>query len=154
VIENIVGDAVASGAEDMFVLSWHYENSAPLWQGCRSAHRSTGVRTTLIDSPGDLMDPTLVSTEYPGDFPGWAAEHAAVVETSLMLHLAPELVRKEAIPDGEPHLPKPWDRWPESDMAIPDDGVFAPAAASSAEYGQRLFASMTEGLSRLLSEPS
>lgn len=149
-IENLVSDAVASGAENVYVLSWHYENSAPLWQGCRAAHLSTGARVTLIDSPGDLMDPALISTDYPGEFPGWAAEHAAVVETSLMLYLAPELVRTSAIPVDKPELPKPWDLFPEESMTIPDNGVFAPAHASSSEFGQRLFDSMTEGLSRLI----
>ena len=151
-VEGIVADALGAGVRTVFVLSWHYENAPLLWEACRRAQRRAGegTRVFLVDSPGDLMPAELVGDDYPGEFPGWAAEHAAVVETSLMLHLAPELVRGEAIPDGAPPPAEPWQAFPEDLQTLPDSGAFAPADRSTAAYGARLFEAICDGLVALI----
>ncbi len=38
---------------------------------------------------------------YPDGFPGWGVEHAAMFETAILLHIAPELVMMDrAVDDG------------------------------------------------------
>ncbi len=150
VVESVVIDAVDAGVGEVFVLSWHYENAQPLWSACRAAHaQRPKSRVTLIDSPGDLMPSSLID-DYPGTFPGWAAEHAAVVETSLMMHLAPELVRDDSLPDKIEYDERPWDVWPDDGRSVPASGVFAPVTGSTAVYGARLFDSMVQGLTQVV----
>jgi creatinine amidohydrolase len=43
---------------------------------------------------------------------GYALEHAAVIETSLMLHYHPDLVRLDLIPDDQPAVFPPYDVFP------------------------------------------
>ena len=47
--------------------------------------------------PAEIID--KVFDEVP--FPGWAFEHAAVTETSLMMAFAPELVHEERMVDTQ-----------------------------------------------------
>ncbi|MFR9189228.1 MAG: creatininase family protein [Anaerotruncus massiliensis (ex Togo et al. 2019)] len=69
-------------------------------------------------------------------FPGWAFEHAAITETSLMLYFAPELVREELIVDSKGAAPCPYFKYPIDKDAIPSTGVLATARSSSAEKGR------------------
>lgn len=149
-VASVASDAIAAGVAKLVVLTWHYENSHPVWDGCRRAHRAApDVPIVLVDSPGDLMPMADIVAGYPGEFPGWAAEHAAVVETSLMMHLEPSLVREDLVPSEQPVTPEPWDVFPESAMALPGSGVFAPAAGTSARYGEELFDAMVARLATL-----
>jgi creatinine amidohydrolase len=149
-VASVVADAGRAGAGKVVVVTWHYENSHPVWDGCRRAHLAEpSLAIVLVDSPGDLIRPETITAGYPGTFPGWAAEHAAVVETALMLHLAPGSVREDLIPTETPAAPDPWDTFPESSMRIPESGVFAPAAGASAAYGRELFEEMVSRLAAL-----
>jgi creatinine amidohydrolase len=139
-VSSLARDVIAAGARRLIVLTWHYENSHPVWDGCRRAHLSApDVRIVLVDSPGDLLPMNQFIASYPGEFPGWAAEHAAVVETSLMMYLEPRLVREQLIPSDRPPTPEP-------DMVLPESGVFAPAAAATPEFGKDLFEMIVERL--------
>ena len=101
------------------------------------------------------MPANLLGEDYPGGaFPGWVAEHAATIETSLMLHLAPELVRTDAIPSAAPPQPviDPWHILPDRLARIPANGVFAAAHLASADYGRRLFEGLCDGLAAVVAQ--
>jgi creatinine amidohydrolase len=148
-LASILADA-ARVASKVVVIAWHYENSHPVWDGCRRAYLAEpSVPIILVDSPGDLIRSETLQDGYPGHFPGWTAEHAAVVETALMLHLEPASVRSDSIPAEQPVAPPPWDTFPESSMTLPASGVFAPAAGATAAYGRELFDEMVAGLTAL-----
>lgn len=69
-------------------------------------------------------------------FPGWAFEHAAITETSLMMYLAPELVREDKISDEMGAEPAAYVKYPIVEGMVPASGVLAPAVSSSAEKGK------------------
>jgi hypothetical protein len=46
----------------------------------------------------DFLTQDILDQVFPEGFPGFALEHAAVMETSLMAHYHPQLVRLELIP--------------------------------------------------------
>jgi creatinine amidohydrolase len=87
--------------------------------------------------------------------------HAALAETSLMLHLAPELVGKERPHDGQ--LGQDWGNSPPPgwslEGAVPDawltadlssSGVIGDARGASAELGEALFHELVIGWKQLL----
>lgn len=87
--------------------------------------------------------------------------HAALAETSLMLHLAPELVGRERPHDGVPgqgsrDLPPPgWslegavpNAWLTADLSA--SGVIGDAGGASAELGEALFHELVTGWKQLL----
>ena len=81
-----------------------------------------------------------------GGFPGWAAEHAAIVETSLMLALRPDLVREELIADDAAAEHPFYELLPAPPSHVPDSGVLARASKGSREKGERLVEMLVERL--------
>ena len=69
-------------------------------------------------------------------FPGWALEHAAVTETSLMLHYAPELVHMDRMVEEAGATAKSYVRYPVRQGDVPAHGGLANPAGSSAERGR------------------
>ncbi|MFN9645695.1 MAG: creatininase family protein [Cyanobacteriota bacterium] len=84
--------------------------------------------------------------------------HAGLAETSLMLHLAPELVGPERLADGlHPRLepPRGWSWEGEAPAAwltgeISRSGVIGDPSGATAELGQRLFAELLDGWAQRL----
>lgn len=148
-VQSVVADAARWGAKLVVVLSWHFENAAFVWEGCRRAANDVeGIEVILLDSPGDLLPESLLNEEYPGVFPGWAAEHAAVVETSLMLYLEADLVRTDLIPPSEPSKPvvDPWHSFPDNAARVPEAGVYAAVNGASSDFGRRIFEALCDGV--------
>jgi creatinine amidohydrolase len=86
--------------------------------------------------------------------------HACEFETSLVLHLAPELVRTDAIPDGGN---VPTYRWAEGDMlraapavlyrsfrAMTSNGVYGQPSAATAEKGAAIERAVVEALEEVV----
>jgi creatinine amidohydrolase len=79
---------------------------------------------------------------FHGDFPGWDAEHAAIFETSLMLHLRPELVLMDrAVDDKSPSHPA-YDVVPPPESFIAPSGTLWKATQATAEKGQLIWDEM------------
>jgi creatinine amidohydrolase len=85
-----------------------------------------------------------------GGFPGWAAEHAAIVETSLMLALRPDLVRTELIADDAAAEHPFYELLPAPPSHVPASGVLARASKGSASKGARLADMLVERLAGAL----
>ena len=71
-------------------------------------------------------------------FPGWPAEHAAIMETSLVMALRPELVRTEKIADDRSAARPFYEVIPTPPEHVPASGVLAEASKASPEKGARL----------------
>jgi creatinine amidohydrolase len=93
-----------------------------------------------------------VVTEELGDSAATACGHACALETALMQHLHPDLVREHAIPEGE--APP---TWPDPHMFSKDavrvvrpfdeirsDGVIGRPSLATPELGRRLFEAAVE----------
>ena len=80
----------------------------------------------------------VVSSGATVFLPVGALEHAAVIETSMMLHLHPELVRIERIPDDPNASFPPYDMYPTRTEWVPPSGVLSSARGASAEKGARI----------------
>ena len=85
----------------------------------------------------DPLPENVVEQVFDGlVFPGWALEHAAVTETSLMMHYEPELVHMDRVIDEGNVIPKAYVRYPVRKGDVPDYGGLATPAGSSAERGK------------------
>ena len=96
----------------------------------------------------DVID--KVFDEVP--FPGWALEHAAVTETSLMMYFAPELVREDKILDTENASPATYFRYPIEKDIVPETGVLASAKSSSAERGKIIVDDVVPNIIKIVEE--
>ncbi len=144
---------IRKGFENIFVLHWHIENVEFVNEGIDLALEATeGCRRkiVMVDNPNGLVDQEILDDLFQGDFPGWEREHAAIFETSMMLALCPEQVRKELIRDDQSEEFLPYDIMPPPADLVPESGVLWHATKASGEKGARAAESMADALAGII----
>ncbi|AXH95404.1 creatininase [Ornithinimicrobium avium] len=140
---DVVGSLLRQGVTYVVVLNGHYENYQFLYEGIDLALRDHGVgtddeRCVLLLSYWDYVSQESLDAVYGDAFPGWDVEHGGVLETSLMLHLEPDLVQLDRAVDHPPaQLPR-FDRLPVVPGRTPESGCLSPPTGSTAEHGRML----------------
>lgn len=153
-LRDILREAFRHGGKRIVVLNGHVENQWFLTEGIDLALRdaapqSPGVRVVRCEywnyTPQSALDAV-----FDGPFPGVDLEHAALLETSMMMALHPALVRQDAIPPNKLAQFPAHDSYPQNAEGVPDSGVLAPVGSASAEKGKLLLdatvAAMVGGL--------
>jgi creatinine amidohydrolase len=127
-----------SGFTEICVQNWHYENTAALWDACdQASERHAQLRMLILENPLPEFTPRELDELFPGGFPGLDVEHAAIMETSLMMAIRPDLVRAEHILDDEAERHPSWDLVPAPPEFIPRSGVLWHATKATPELGGR-----------------
>jgi len=138
-VEDVLRELVRQGFERLLVLNWHMENANFVYEAAWLAlepHEATPARAMVMELPFQDLSPATRETLFPDGFPGWSTEHASILETSLMLHLHPELVLFDrAVDDGAARRPW-WDVVPTPPDFVPESGVLWKATQASAEKGR------------------
>lgn len=140
-VQDILRDLERDGAQKIVFFNGHYENEYPLREAIDHRIEGGSELEFIIASWWDLLSPTLrneVFEEIPGGFPGWAKEHAGVIETSLMMYFRPELVREDEIIDDFADRSPSYILKPAPEATIPDSGVFSRASYGNAETGKQV----------------
>jgi creatinine amidohydrolase len=130
------------GARHIVFLNGHFENYQFLYEGVEQATTQLSQRgedvSAILLSYWDFVDEETVEEIYRGSFPGWDVEHGGVLETSLMLHLHPELVHLDRVMDlPAAELPR-YDRLPVRPELTPASGCLSSAASASQGAGHLL----------------
>lgn len=139
-VRDLLKAFIRHGARRIAVVDGHYENAMFLHEAIHLALEesgSTDVRIIKISWFDGLSSDTL-NLLFDGTFPGWALEHAAHIETSTMMVVRPDLVRKEQIrPDGVQDLPL-YDAYPQPGDVVPASGVLADPSRATPAFGQTI----------------
>jgi creatinine amidohydrolase len=148
-VRDAVREFHRHGVRKLVVVNGHYENQWFLIEGIDLAMRelgpASGLRVMRMEY-WDFFTPATLATVFPEGFPGYALEHAAVIETSMMLHYHSDLVRLDLIPDDGPADFPPYDMYPTRTEWVPPSGVLSSARAATREKG----AAMAEELGTLI----
>jgi len=151
-VRDIVADLFRQGARGILILNANFENTMFAVEGADLAtdRLSAGTARVVLVNWWDQVSREILDRAFQGAFPGWEAEHAGVVETSLMLHLDPGRVASARLesPSEIPALPTYW-VIPERPGMVPASGVLRTAAGSSAVIGKMLFDDVVDGLEGL-----
>lgn len=152
----IMAGFLRQGIRHLVVLNGHYENYQFLYEAADLAladagagagagpgrgpgHDAGPAPSILLLSYWDYVSEDTLAAVYPEGFPGWDIEHGGVLETSLMLHLRPELVAMDrAVSHPPADLPR-FDRLPVVSSRTPDTGCLSAPDGSSAEKGRLLY---------------
>ncbi len=136
-VRDAIREFVRHGVERLVLVNGHYENQWFLIEGADLALRECrGERLAVMRMEyWDFCTERTLAAIFPQGFPGFALEHAAVIETSLMLHFHPELVRIDRIPDDPAADFPPYDLYPTPTDWVPPSGVLSSARAASAGKG-------------------
>ncbi|MEG1636368.1 MAG: creatininase [Cellulosilyticaceae bacterium] len=137
-VYDLLCEFIKDGVKKIIVMNAHFENEAFLLEAIDLV--SDKYKDTVIIVETNWWDPMPHSVideifdEVP--FPGWAFEHAAITETSLMMYFAPELVHEECMIDEKGAQPSSYHKYPIDKDTVPPTGVLATARTSSAEKGK------------------
>ena len=138
-VRDVLRELARQGASQIVVVNGHYENQWFLTEGIELAIREVGgagnLRVMRLEY-WDFLTDDILNHVFPNGFPGFALEHAALMETSLMAHYHPKLVRLDRIPDVPPVNFPPYDTFPQRSEWVPSSGVLSSAKAASADKGE------------------
>jgi creatinine amidohydrolase len=160
VVRDILVGLARDGVRRVVIMCGHFENVWPAIEGIDLGLediRREGIEgmTVLRLEYWDFVARETLDRLFPDGFPGTELEHAALLETSAMLVVRPDLVDLGRVPSDGPARVPSYDRYPVPAGYIPPSGVLARAERASAEYGRLLFddyvprvaAAVREGLS-------
>jgi creatinine amidohydrolase len=150
-IRDIMTQLMDDGARKILVLSGHYENTPMINEGIDLSLRgrkAEGAKVLNLLWPDLISDQTLDEI-YPGEFPSMGLEHAAFLETSIMLHLRPELVHIERAGTEIAEFP-PYDVHPQVEGFVPSTGSLTRSAGSTAAHGKRMLDECVAELAHIL----
>jgi len=138
-VRDAVREFARHGVQRLVLVNGHYENQWFITEGIDLGLRDLGPGATLevvrLEYWDFLTEATLAQV-FPEGFPGFALEHAAVLETSMMLHYHPSLVRIDLIPSDPPADFPPYDVYPSRRHWVPLSGVLSSARGSDAVKGR------------------
>lgn len=136
-MEDLLEEFIADGHKKIFLMNAHFENEAFILESVDIVSRRHPDVTILESNWWDVLDQATIDEVFDTvPFPGWAFEHAAVTETSLMMYLAPELVHEELMSDDKGADPIPYFKYPIVKGMVPASGNLAPAQSSSSLKGK------------------
>jgi creatinine amidohydrolase len=138
IVRDVIRELVRHGARKLCFIVGHYENQWFVSEGIDQAMREVGDRGVRIMrlEYWDVCTPDTLANVFPDGFPGVALEHAAVMETSLMLHYHPEMVRIDKIPDNPGAEFPPYDMYPAHAHWVPSSGALISAKGATREKGE------------------
>ena len=153
-VRDIIVELARHGVRQIVVMDGHYENTMFITEGIDLALRSMrfdGVKDMKVLRVGyyEFTSNETIRKVWPDGFPGWPLEHAGVMETSVMLHLFPDLVHMDKVPTHPPAALPPYDvfpataeNWPE----LPKSGALNSAVGATGEKGAILFEEYVNGI--------
>jgi creatinine amidohydrolase len=153
-VKDVLCELAKHGIRRIVIMDGHYENTMLIIEGIDLALRDLrrdGVRDIKILRIGyyEFTTPEVSKVVWPDGFPTWPLEHAGVMETSVMMHLHPELVHVDRIPDHGPAEFPPYDVFPETWEnlpGLPRSGALMSSRTASAEKGKILFDTYVNGI--------
>jgi creatinine amidohydrolase len=157
-VGELCGSLARHGFRRLLVVNGHGGNSAL----AREAVQQLAARAPVLAACVDYWALARATAAEVRDSPPGGMAHACELETSLMLHLRPESVRRELV---QREIPEPRFAQERLDLVSPGpvtagwrthqlsaSGVLGAPDLASAEKGQRLFEACVEGLVALVAE--
>lgn len=149
-IKDVVNEFARDGWKKIVIFNCHYENEAFVLEGADLATKEQDFSAQIfIINWWDNLDQHIVEEVFDSiPFPGWALEHAAITETSLMMHFHPNLVHEDKIPDDKIEETLSFHSYPPLKDVIPASGCLSTSRSSSAAKGKLIVDNVLENLTR------
>jgi len=141
-LRDVLRELAAGGARRIAIVDGHYENEMFLTDGIELALRE--FRRDRLNARVvklryfEEVDEQTIALLWPDGYPGMALEHAALMETSMMLALRPDLVHLELAPDDGPAAFPPFDVYPPDPSWVPPSGALSSPSRATPAFGEHL----------------
>lgn len=152
-VRDAVRAFAAHGVTKLVFVNGHYENQWFITEGIDLGLRDLGpgaAMRVVRAEYWDFMTESTLAKVFPDGFPGFALEHAAVIETSMMLHYHPHLVQMDKLPDIKPVIFPPYDTYPLRPRWVPVSGVLSSARGASADKGRQMCDEVAQRMAQAL----
>ncbi len=140
-IKDIVRELSRHGVRRIAFVNGHMENGWFITEACDVALRE--VRMMGLEPPRlmhvgywEFVSKPTIDAVFGDSFPDWSLEHAGIMETSVMLHLHPEMVHMDRLIDHPPAKFPVYDLWPYDTGIVPSTGILNTARGSTAASGK------------------
>lgn len=139
-VKDLLEEFVMDGVKKIFILNGHFENEAFILEAVDIVTRQAPENLKIVVTNWwDQISQSVLNEVFDViPFPGWALEHAAITETSLVLKFSPELVHLERLIDEGIDNPPNYHQYPVKEDIVPSSGLLHTARTSSAEKGELL----------------
>jgi creatinine amidohydrolase len=157
VVRDILRELARHGARRVLILNGHFENVSFLLEGTDLAIRElagahiNNFRVMTLTYWDFIVGDALAEVFRDG-FPGWAVEHAGVMETSLMLHLFPKLVNLSLAPAESLNQFPLYDILPPEPNGTPSSGCLHSPVGASTDKGKLIFECVVSGIVAAVTE--
>ena len=156
-IKDIVREFARHRITKVAFIVGHMENQWFVTEACDLALRelkALGLRPPRLMNVGywEFLSKQTIEQVFGNSFPDWSLEHAGIMETSIMLHCHPDLVKMERLSDHPPAVLPNFDLWPYDTGLVPASGVLNTAKGASAEKGRIFYDEYVQSLSSALNE--
>lgn len=150
---DILLDLLRHDVRRIVFVNGHLENMFFLTEAIELARRNHLLEEAkiLLTSWDLFIKESTLDIVHDGKFPGWALEHAAVNETSLMLSLRPEVVDMDKLPDEPASRVLDYSVFPPAPDSVTKNGALCPATGASVEKGNLLLDDIWAGYERTFS---
>lgn len=138
------------GFDKILALNSHMENTDFLIEGISLALEKKNYVKIILANWWELVSESELRAIFGKDWKGWIDEHAAVVETSLMMSIAPRLVRQDKMVDDRRRNRFEFRTFPWNIQNYPASGIFSTTSGASREKGEALIKLLVRGLNELI----
>ncbi len=156
-VRDLICDFARHGLTKIVLFDGHMENQMFLTEASDLALRALkgeGINDVRIIKMGYWIsiDEALETQLFPEGLISWELEHAAVMETSVMLHVDPDMVRRDLIPDHPPADFPLYDVYPFDPDSVSHSGALTSAAGATAEKGKAVVDALVPALAAQINE--
>jgi creatinine amidohydrolase len=139
IVRDVLTELLRHGFRRFAIVNWHYENGNFLYEAAYEAVNGSNAKLLMFETCLKELSVDTIDAVFSGGYLGRAIEHASTYETSIMMHLYPELVHFERAADDAADR-RPWyDIIPAPVDIVPSSGVLWKVEGASAEKGERLW---------------
>ena len=148
IVCDVIRELIRHGVRRILLISGHGENQFFMFEAADLALKEPGAEDTKVLVTGwwQHISDALIDSLFGDNFPGWDLEHAATIETSLMLALDPGSVRTDRIKDETIEYIPPYSTFPQPPGLVPVSGLLSRATPGSAAIGAELMEAILSSL--------
>jgi len=154
-VTDLINEFRRTGFRKIVVFAHHSENQNFIYEAAYEAvglDPADGAQVLILESPYPDFEGELGRALYGDEpAPGPGLDHAAIVETALVMHVAPELVREDLVADDGPPNGNPgYDLLPIPDGFTARSGVLSKAVGATPELGAQCFSEVAAHVRSLI----
>lgn len=153
-VKDIIEELIRDGVSKIAIVNSHFENQAFLLEAIDLVSKNMPKNTKIIMmSWWDLITQETIDKVFDEvEFPGWALEHAAITETSLILKFRPELVHMDRLIDEKIEEVPTYQVYPIPKDLVPKSGLLSIGRTSSKEKGELIIEEALEKMVQIVNK--